>query len=73
MPEKSETVFGKGNAGHIWKSMLAEQIGQQIAKAGGVGIAKMMDKAHPASSPPAKPSTPHRSCDGHAARRPQTP
>lgn len=51
MPEKSETVFGKGNAGHIWKSMLAEQIGQQIAKAGGVGIAKMMDKAHPGVEP----------------------
>lgn len=54
MPEKSETVYGKGNAGHIWKSMLAEQIGQQIAKAGGVGIAKMMSKAHPAADPASK-------------------
>ncbi|AWN37628.1 rod-binding protein [Methylobacterium radiodurans] len=59
MPDKSETVFGKGNAGHIWKSMLAEQIGQQIAKAGGVGIAKMMSKAHPAADPvqPTQPAT----------------
>lgn len=56
MPDKSETVFGKGNAGHIWKSMLAEQIGQQIAKAGGIGIAKMMNKAHPAVEP-AQPAT----------------
>jgi len=48
MPEKSETVFGKGNAGSIWKSMLSEQIGQQIAKAGGIGIAKALGKAHPA-------------------------
>ncbi|TGD95603.1 rod-binding protein [Methylobacterium nonmethylotrophicum] len=51
MPEKSETVYGKGNAGGIWKSMLAEQIGTQIAKAGGLGIAKMLNAAHPA--PPA--------------------
>ncbi|AWN53193.1 rod-binding protein [Methylobacterium sp. 17Sr1-1] len=47
MPEKSETVYGKGNAGGIWKSMLAEQIGTQIAKAGGIGIAKMLNAAHP--------------------------
>ncbi|WP_132255146.1 rod-binding protein [Methylobacterium segetis] len=53
MPEKSETVFGKGHAGGIWKSMLAERIGEQIAKAGGVGIARMLDKAHPAASPSA--------------------
>ncbi len=59
MPDKAETVFGKGNTGHIWKSMLAEQIGQQIAKAGGIGIAKMMGKAHPAadSVQPAQPAT----------------
>jgi flagellar protein FlgJ len=49
MPEKSETVYGKGNAGGIWKSMLAEQIGTQIAKAGGIGIAKMLSNAHPAT------------------------
>jgi peptidoglycan hydrolase FlgJ len=40
MPKNSESVFGKGTAGGIWKSMLAEQIGAQIAKAGGVGIAR---------------------------------
>ena len=49
MPEKSETVYGKGNAGGIWKSMLAEQIGAQIAKSGGLGIAAMLSKAHPAT------------------------
>jgi peptidoglycan hydrolase FlgJ len=40
MPKNSDSVFGKGTAGGIWKSMLAEQIGAQIAKAGGIGIAK---------------------------------
>ncbi|QRE76683.1 rod-binding protein [Methylobacterium aquaticum] len=54
MPEKSETVYGKGNAGGIWKSMLAEQIGTQIAKAGGIGIAKMLNASHPAA--PAAPA-----------------
>ena len=54
MPEKSETVYGKGNAGGIWKSMLAEQIGTQIAKAGGIGIAKMLSASHPAA--PAAPA-----------------
>lgn len=58
MPDKSETVFGKGNAGHIWKSMLAEQIGQQIAKAGGIGIARMLDKAHPETAQPVQPTQP---------------
>lgn len=62
MPEKAETVFGKGNAGGIWKSMLAEQIGAQIAKSGGIGIAKMLGQAHtaadPASNLATKPVTP---------------
>ncbi len=47
-------MYGKGNAGGIWKSMLAEQIGTQIAKAGGIGIAKMLNASHPAA--PAAPA-----------------
>jgi peptidoglycan hydrolase FlgJ len=42
LPKDSEAVFGKGNAGEIWKSMMAEQIGNTIAERGGVGIAKQM-------------------------------
>jgi hypothetical protein len=42
LPKDSESVFGKGTAGGIWKSMLAEQIGAQIARTGGVGIAKQV-------------------------------
>ncbi|MFF8800943.1 MULTISPECIES: rod-binding protein [unclassified Methylobacterium] len=45
MLPKAETVFGNGNAGGIWKSMLSEQIGQQIAKTGGIGIARMLNGA----------------------------
>ncbi|PVB62697.1 rod-binding protein [Labrenzia sp. 011] len=42
LPEESEAVFGEGSTGEIWKSMLAEQIANQIAASGGVGIADMI-------------------------------
>lgn len=42
LPTDSENVFGKGNAGDIWKSMMAEQIGGVISESGGVGIADQM-------------------------------
>lgn len=42
MPDDSESVYGKGNAGEIWKSMMAEQIGGVISESGGVGIADQM-------------------------------
>ncbi|QLF69389.1 rod-binding protein [Peteryoungia desertarenae] len=42
MPEDSEEVYGKGNAGEMWKSMMAEQLGSVIAESGGVGVAEQM-------------------------------
>lgn len=42
MPSNSEDVYGKGTAGDIWKSMMAEQIGNVMAKGNGVGIAASM-------------------------------
>jgi len=48
LPKESEEVFGKGTAGGIWKSMLAEQLGAQLAKGKGIGIAKQLAAAHPA-------------------------
>jgi len=38
----SDTLYGKGNAGEIWKGMMAEQLGNTLAKDGGVGIAEKM-------------------------------
>ncbi|MBE7201670.1 MAG: rod-binding protein [Parafilimonas terrae] len=52
LPQGASAVFGKGNAGAIWKSMLAEQLGAQLAAAGGVGIARMIDAAHPEGGAP---------------------
>ena len=38
----SSQVFGKGQAGHIWRSMMSEAVGKEMAEAGGIGIAKML-------------------------------
>lgn len=51
LPDKSEAVYGKGNTGNLWKSMLAEQVGQQIAKSGGLGISRMLENAQPNKAP----------------------
>jgi hypothetical protein len=45
LPKDSETLFGAGTAGEIWKSMLAEGLGTQLARAGGIGIADMLSSA----------------------------
>jgi flagellar protein FlgJ len=48
LPKESEELFGKGTAGSVWKSMLAEQLGNQLAKGKGIGIARQLAGAHPA-------------------------
>lgn len=53
LPKNADNVYGKGNAGSIWKSMMAEQIGAQVAKSGGIGIAQHVfadHKADPSSN-----------------------
>ncbi|MBS1180717.1 MAG: hypothetical protein H6Q99_597 [Proteobacteria bacterium] len=39
LPEGAEGVYGSGTAGDVWKSMLSDQLGRQMARAGGIGIA----------------------------------
>jgi len=39
LPEESEAVYGQGLAGDMWKSFLAKELGTQMARAGGIGIA----------------------------------
>jgi flagellar protein FlgJ len=39
LPKNAANVYGKGTAGEVWRSMLAERIGEQLAKSGQVGIA----------------------------------
>jgi hypothetical protein len=50
MLPKSADLFGKGTAGSVWRSMLAEQLGNQLAHGKGVGIAKALAAAHPAAA-----------------------
>lgn len=35
----SSKIYGKGNAGGIWKSMLAQQLATQLVNRGGIGLA----------------------------------
>jgi hypothetical protein len=49
LPDDAEHVFGSGNAGAIWKSFLAEEIGKEIADAGGVGIADQIARSYAGS------------------------
>jgi Rod binding domain-containing protein len=51
LPRGSAVNFGKGVAGDVWRSMLAEQLGNAVAKSGGVGIAKFLAAAHPGEAP----------------------
>jgi peptidoglycan hydrolase FlgJ len=50
LPRESAAVFGSGTAGEIWRSMLAEQLGTQLARTGGIGIAAMLDASLSAQS-----------------------
>jgi len=44
LPKEGHGAFGEGTGSGIWRSMMAEQLGKTIAKSGGVGIAKMIDR-----------------------------
>lgn len=46
LPEGAEDVYGSGTAGDVWKSMLSDQLGKQMAKAGGIGIADHLMAGH---------------------------
>lgn len=38
LPSDAENVYGTGVAGEMWKSFLAQELGTEMAKAGGIGI-----------------------------------
>ena len=43
LPKSSSGLYGEGTAGDIWRSMEADFISQDMAKAGGIGIADQLD------------------------------
>jgi flagellar protein FlgJ len=44
MPAESEELYGKGTAGEMWRGMMADQLGEALAKGGGIGIAESLAK-----------------------------
>jgi flagellar protein FlgJ len=54
LPKDSQSFFGKGTAGEVWKSMLAEKLGAQIASSNQVGLAKRLaaGRTNAAVAPP---------------------
>lgn len=51
MPKEASSLYGDGTAGNIWRSLQVDLMSQQIAKAGGIGIAKMLDRVPLAATP----------------------
>jgi len=43
LPKSDHGLYGDAASGGVWRSMMAEQLGAQIAKAGGVGIQKVIN------------------------------
>lgn len=46
LPKDAEGVYGKGLAGDMWKSQLAEHLAGVVADDGGIGIAKSLAAEH---------------------------
>ena len=46
LPKDAETVFGKGAAGDMWRSMLSEQVARQIAKSGALSLTRHLFATH---------------------------
>ncbi len=57
LPKDDELYGGKETAGSF-RSMMAEQLANQISKAGGVGIARAVEHAHPAHAAPPRAEQP---------------
>jgi Rod binding domain-containing protein len=45
LPKDSSALYGEGTAGNIWRSLEADLMSQEMAKGGGIGIARMLGKA----------------------------
>lgn len=46
LPNNAEGIYGKGLAGDMWKSQLAEHLAGVVADNGGIGIAKSLTAEH---------------------------
>jgi peptidoglycan hydrolase FlgJ len=46
LPKEEAGVFGMGGAGDVWRSLMAEQLGAQLAGSGGIGVQKLIDQSY---------------------------
>lgn len=54
LPKDGAAVYGKGMAGDMWKSLLAEKVATVVAERGGIGIAdRMLGGRYAAEAKPA--------------------
>ena len=62
MLPKDDALYGGAASGDAYRSMMAEQLADQLAKSGRIGIARMIEKAHgpgtPGAAAPAVPGSP---------------
>lgn len=42
LPEDSSAVYGQGLSGEMWKSILAQHLGEAVSQRGGIGIANRL-------------------------------
>ena len=55
MPKEASSVYGEGLSGDMWKAQMAEKIGEQLAKNGGLGIADRLLKSYEVEGETVKP------------------
>jgi len=46
LPEETDSVYGGGLSGDMWKSVLAQHLGEAVAETGGIGIANRLLSDH---------------------------
>ena len=42
LPEGTDSVYGEGMSGDMWKSLLSQQLGETVVQRGGIGIANRL-------------------------------
>ncbi|QGM97998.1 rod-binding protein [Methylocystis parvus] len=47
LPKEETGVFGSGAASGVWRSLMAERLGEQLAQAGGIGVQKLLLQSAP--------------------------
>jgi flagellar protein FlgJ len=50
MPKDSESLFGDGTAGTVWRGMMVDNLATALSKSGTIGIAQMIIKPEPDGS-----------------------